>query len=211
MTIQPPSLSLNPLPDPPDPARRDAPLARQAGSESNLVSIRRAHPGDHLLLFELGVETFFDAFGPHNTPSNMEIYLKAAFSPAIQAAELAEPSSVFLIAEVDAQTAGYARLLEGQPPSGAAGSRAIELVRLYARTRRIGHGVGAALMQACLAEAAARGCDTIWLGVWERNRRAIAFYERWGFRRVGSHPFQLGDDLQTDLVMQRPVALSGVS
>jgi ribosomal protein S18 acetylase RimI-like enzyme len=60
-------------------------------------------------------------------------------------------------------------------------------------------------MKACLAEAEKRGCDTLWLDVWERNPRAIAIYRNWGFIEVGTQTFQLGNDLQHDLLMQRPV------
>jgi ribosomal protein S18 acetylase RimI-like enzyme len=175
------------------------------------IRIRPAHPEDNQLLFELGAETFSDAFGRDNTPHDMELYLTSAFSPEIQAGELADPSSLFLIAEVHGQPAGYARLLEGRPPAQVTGPRPIEIVRLYARTQWIGRGVGTVLMQACLAESKARGCDTIWLGVWEMNRRAIAFYQKWGFRQVGSHQFLLGDDLQTDWLMERPLVPSGAT
>jgi GNAT superfamily N-acetyltransferase len=77
------------------------------------------------------------------------------------------------------------------------------LLRLYTRKEWIGCGVGAALMQACIDEAKQRGCDTLWLGVWEHNARARAFYGRWGFQQAGSHIFQLGDDPQTDFLLQR--------
>ena len=60
-------------------------------------------------------------------------------------------------------------------------------------------------MKVCLHEAVAAGCDVIWLGVWEHNPRAIAFYHKWGFKQVGTQTFHLGDDLQTDWVMARPV------
>jgi GNAT superfamily N-acetyltransferase len=102
---------------------------------------------------------------------------------------------------------GYAQLREGRPAAGITGSRPIEIARFYARQEWIGQGVGAALMQACLDEAVQRGCDTIWLDVWERNLRARTFYHKWGFMEVGTQAFQLGDDLQSDLLMQRPVKI----
>ncbi len=64
-------------------------------------------------------------------------------------------------------------------------------------------------MQACLREAQNRGCDTIWLDVWEQNKLAIAFYKKWGFKEVGTQLFRLGDDIQHDLLMQRGVTLAG--
>jgi GNAT superfamily N-acetyltransferase len=81
----------------------------------------------------------------------------------------------------------------------------VELQRFYADRSAIGHGVGAALMRASLDAARSAGHRTLWLGVWERNARAISFYERWQFETVGDHKFRLGSDLQTDLIMARPV------
>ncbi len=169
------------------------------------IVVRPATGRDAKLLAGLGAETFSETFGPDNTPENMAAYLAASFSPEIQAAELADPSSAFLLAEAGEIPAGYARLRESPAPAAISGSRPIEIVRFYARTPWIGRGLGAILMQACLREAGRRGCDTLWLDVWEKNHRARRFYRKWGFVEVGTQPFQLGDDTQTDLLMQRPV------
>jgi len=174
-------------------------------ANSTPITLRPAGPADNELLAEIGASTFADTFGPDNTPENMAAYLAASFSPARQAAELAELNSLFLIAEVDGAAQGYVRLREGPAPASVSGARPLEIVRLYARQAFIGRGVGAALMHASLAEAAQRGCDTVWLDVWEHNPRAIAFYGRWGFRKVGTAVFPLGDDLQTDLLMQKKI------
>jgi diamine N-acetyltransferase len=174
-------------------------------SESANISVRPAGPADAALLAEMGASTFADTFGPDNTPQNMAAYLAASFSPAKQAAELAEPGTLFLIAEVDGEAQGYVRLREGPAPASVTGARPMEIVRLYARQAFIGRGVGAALMRAGLTEAARRGCDTIWLDVWEHNPRARAFYERWGFSIVGTAAFSLGDDLQTDWLMDKRI------
>lgn len=175
--------------------------------DKDKLNIRMAAAGDDLLLAELGARTFRAAFGKDNTEENMNSYLSKAFGPDIQAAELAEPGSVFLIAELAGKAVGYARLNESRAPSGVKGLRPIELVRIYALPEMIGHGIGSQLMQACLQAAQKRGCDTIWLGVWEHNARAIAFYRKWGFTKAGTQTFQLGDDPQTDWVMQRSVTI----
>jgi GNAT superfamily N-acetyltransferase len=167
--------------------------------------IRRGGPADNVLLAELGAETFADTFGPDNTPEDLAAYLEASFGLEKQARELAEPGSVFLILEAEGVPAGFARLKQGPAPSGVGGTRPVEIVRIYARRPWLGKGVGARLMQACLDEAAAAGCDVVWLGVWERNPRAIAFYQRWGFAQVGTQAFQLGADAQTDWIMARAV------
>ncbi len=173
--------------------------------EKPTVTIRRASLEDNQLLAALGAKTFHDAFIQDNQPENIAAYIHSAFSPQKMAADLADPASVFFIAEVNGSPAGYAHLNAGQPAEGISGARPLELVRIYALQEWIGHGIGAALMQAILEEARRRGHDALWLGVWERNPRAIAFYQRWGFEAVGSHGFRLGDEDQTDLLMQRTV------
>jgi ribosomal protein S18 acetylase RimI-like enzyme len=175
------------------------------------IKVRRASAEDNELLAEMGAQTFTDAFSPDNTPEDMALYLKKSFSPEIQAAELADPASLFLIAEFDRRAVGYAHLYEGKKPSAITGSHPIEIVRFYAHTSWIGRGVGAALMRACLDEAKNKDCDTIWLDVWEQNKRAIAFYKKWGFKEVGTQLFRLGDDIQNDLLMQRAISPEGAT
>jgi ribosomal protein S18 acetylase RimI-like enzyme len=167
------------------------------------IRTRIAGPGDNIHLAELGRRTFYDSFARDNTPEDMAAYLAASFSPEKQAAELADPQTSFLIAEVDGGAVGYARLRLGEPPAAITGRRTVEIVRFYSVIDWIGRGVGAALMSACFRLAGEMGCDTIWLDVWEQNPRAIAFYLKWGFTVVGEQTFQLGSDLQHDLLMQR--------
>lgn len=170
-----------------------------------MISIRPASAPDNVLLSDLGRRTFAETFGPDNTPENMAAYLAGSFSPGLQAAELADPRSLFLIAEAGGEAIGYTRLYTGPAPDCVSGSRPIEIVRIYARQDFLGKGVGAALMEAALAEARRQGCDAVWLGVWEHNPRAIAFYRRWGFEKAGRHTFQLGAEAQTDFIMVRTV------
>jgi diamine N-acetyltransferase len=167
--------------------------------------IRKATRKDNHILAELGARTFADSFAADNTPEDMAAYLAGAFSPEKQAKEMADPGTLFLIAEVDGEPVGYTRLRQDPPPACIKGIHPIEIVRLYSVKEWIGRGVGAALMQACLNEAAHDGYDVIWLDVWEKNPRAITFYQKWGFEKVGEQGFQLGDDLQHDWLMARKV------
>jgi len=165
--------------------------------------IRRGEASDAELLAELGARTFSETFAADNTPENMSMYLASAFSPAQQASELSDSRSSFHIAEIDGVAVGYALLRTGEVPDGVSGDQPIELVRLYVSKESLGTGVGAALMQACIDDAKQKGHQTLWLGVWENNTRAQAFYRKWNFQDVGTHVFQLGDDPQTDILMQR--------
>lgn len=169
------------------------------------IAIRTATLDDAGLLADLGARTFYDAFAPDNTESDMRAYLAGAFSADIQSAELRDPASVFLIATVDGNPVGYSRLRTGAAPPCVVGEVPVEIVRFYSDAQWIGRGVGNALMRACLARADSLGCDIVWLDVWERNPRAISFYERWGFVAVGKQDFVVGDDVQHDLLMMRPV------
>jgi|SRR6185436_8052384 len=167
------------------------------------VTIRRANSDDAKLLAELGARTFQETFAADNTEEDMASYLALHFSVTQQIAELAHPASTFLIAEVDGQPTGYAKLHAGAPPKEIERAKPIELVRLYVLQEWLGRGAGEALMRACLDEARNSGHETLWLGVWERNARAQAFYRKWDFRAVGEHMFQLGSDMQRDILMER--------
>jgi diamine N-acetyltransferase len=169
-------------------------------------NIRRATTDDADLLADLGARTFYDSFAANNKPDDMAAYLAETFSPEKQAAEMADPHVTFLIAEIDGAPAGYAQLRAGDVPACVLNSNPIELVRIYVTREWLGRGVGEALMRACLDEARQVGHQTVWLGVWERNVRAQAFYRKWNFQVVGKQVFQLGSDPQTDLLMERPLS-----
>ena len=171
--------------------------------------VRHARAGDAALLSELGARTFVETFAADNTAEDMAAYLASAFGADQQTAELADPHSLFLIAEIDEVAAGYARLHGGPAPASISPNQPVELVRLYAAKQWLGRGVGAALMRACIDEARQKGYRTLWLGVWDRNGRALAFYRKWNFREVGGRIFQLGKDLQTDILMELSLAQDG--
>ena len=172
-----------------------------------MISIRQATIQDNKLLAEIGAETFYDSFAADNTPEDMAAYLSTSFSPAKQGVELADSQSRFLIAEINDKVVGYTHLRFSVAPPVIVGQKPMEIVRFYARKPWIGKGVGAHLMKGCLREARAVGSDVVWLDVWEKNLRAIAFYRKWGFVEVGAQSFQLGSDLQQDLLMARPLRI----
>lgn len=174
-------------------------------TQKSHVTIRRARPDDADLLADFGARTFSETFAADNTPENMAAYLASSFSAAQQADELADSAATFLIAEINGAVAGYAKLHAGKSAQAIGDAKAVELVRLYVSREWHGRGVGDALMRECLDEARHAGHETMWLGVWQRNARAQAFYRKWNFRAVGEHVFQLGSDPQTDILMARSI------
>jgi diamine N-acetyltransferase len=174
-------------------------------SERPVTTIRVGTRDDAALLAELGARTFEEAFAPHNRAEDMSLYLTRSYSVRQQSYELSDPTMATLFAELDGHVAGYAQLRSGAPPSCVEGPAPLELWRFYVDRPWQGRGVAQVLMAAVRAEAARRGARTLWLCVWERNERAKAFYRKCGFLDVGSQPFILGSDRQTDRVMASPL------
>ena len=167
--------------------------------------IRQATADDAKVLTDLAYTTFWDAFAHHpkNAPDDLNHYMRQAFSLEQITSELADKKSIFLIAELNGEAAGYAKIIVDNIEPGIAAERPIELNRLYSHQRFLGQGVGQQLMDSCFDRAKQEGRDVMWLGVWEYNPRAQRFYEKNGFKVVGSHTFVLGSDPQTDLLMQK--------
>jgi GNAT superfamily N-acetyltransferase len=175
--------------------------------------IRPATIVDATALSRLAAATFRDTFEGTNAPEDMARYLADAFAPERQAAEIADPSGSVILAEHDAASGdadlvGYAHLIASPAPEAVQGPAPLELKRLYVARAWHGQGVAQALMRAAIEAARARGAQTLWLGVWERNPRAVAFYGKFGFARVGEHTFVLGTDAQTDWLFARAVGTS---
>jgi diamine N-acetyltransferase len=167
------------------------------------ISIRSCTLHDAEAIVSLGIRTFRDTFDEMNTPENMMLYLNKTFTLKRIKEEIQEPGSIFFIAEKDGEAIGYARLRIGSEKPEGIEANALEIERLYADKKYIGKRVGYMLMNSCLHYAADHNFDAIWLGVWEHNARAIAFYEKWGFEKFGLHVFMLGNDAQTDLLMKK--------
>jgi ribosomal protein S18 acetylase RimI-like enzyme len=175
--------------------------------------IRPATISDAIRLSRFAAAAFRDAFAHDNTPEDMARYVAESFTPERQAGEIADPEGVVLLAESEEvsgsaeapELLGYAHLVSAQAPESVIGQSPIELSRFYVSRALHGKGVAQTLMDATLDAARGRGADVVWLGVWERNSRAVAFYRKYGFERVGEQVFMLGADRQTDWVLARPL------
>ena len=171
-------------------------------AESEIV-VRIAESADAAYLSELGARTFLTAFVSENDPAEIAAYVARAFSHDTILQELEDPCSLFLLAVVDGENVGYAKIRKGEPPDCVDGPKPIELERIYVDATRQSGGVGAVLLQAVFEHAKGEGYGTVWLGAWEKNPRARSFYEKHGFSAVGNKHFMLGNDRQNDDVMCR--------
>jgi ribosomal protein S18 acetylase RimI-like enzyme len=168
--------------------------------------IRRGVLSDAAALAELAARTFADAFAADNRPEDLQAHIASAYGVAQQSAELADPKTITLLAQRGAGLIGYAQVRRHCVPSCVTQDEPVELQRFYLDRSAHGSGVARVLMSAVHDAARELGGRHLWLGVWERNARAIAFYSKMGFAKVGSHNFHVGADQQTDDVMLRTVA-----
>jgi diamine N-acetyltransferase len=165
---------------------------------------RRATVDDAARLADFATRTFRHTYEAYNTPDDMRDYLASAFGADKQSRELGDPAMITVFAESRGELVGYAQLKRGPAPASVQGSP-VEIYRFYVDSRAHGAGVAQGLMREALDAARDLGADVAWLGVWERNPRAIAFYRKSGFDEVGTQIFQLGSDKQTDRVLVKHI------
>jgi len=164
-------------------------------------TVRRAGIDDAERLSNFGRRVYGATFAADNDPAQLALYLEGSYTPEAQRSELVDPNiSTLLVCDGSDTIAGFAQLRTGPVPSCIDDPTAIELWRFYVDQAWHGRGVAAVLMDAVLAEARlpSHACSSVWLGVWERNARAQAFYRKYGFAPVGAHVFMFGTDPQTD-------------
>ncbi len=170
---------------------------------SQPLSIRLAGAGDAEALARFAARTFEETFAHSTSPADMAAYLAAHYSPEIQRAEIADVRATTLVAGDGRELLGYAQIRDNDVPCCVADRGAIELVRLYVDRAWHGRGLAAALLTRAEFSAGERGAGTMWLGVWENNHRAAAFYRKHGYVEVGEHVFMLGADAQRDLILAK--------
>lgn len=166
-------------------------------------TIRRATLADAPPLAALAARTFRDTFGADNTPEDLAMHLATAYGVDQQTREIQDAASITLVAEHEEALVAFSQLRLGAAPACVTGAAPIEIQRFYLSAEWHGRGLARRLMDASLAAARAAGAHTVWLGVWERNPRAIAFYRKMGYVDVGAHVFVVGTDPQTDRLLTR--------
>jgi len=172
------------------------------------VLIRRATATDAAPLAHLGRRTFSEAFAAENSVDDLAQFLDSAYGPGLQADELADPALIYLVTERASAMIAFALLRTGRHNPSITDPTAVELQRFYVDAAHHGSGVARLLMAACVTQAQDLGAATLFLGVWERNARAIRFYEKEGFANVGAQTFRVGTDDQRDLVLARAITPS---
>jgi len=165
----------------------------------------KLNSGDVKELELISKQTYFNAFSAENSPENMQAYLESSLSEEKLLKELKDANSEFYFAEINRKTIGYFKINFGDAQTDLHDPDALELERIYVIKEFQGKKIGQKLLDEVLGIAKKNQMDYLWLGVWEKNEGAIRFYERNGFYVIGSHPFRMGDEIQTDLIMKLPL------
>jgi diamine N-acetyltransferase len=170
------------------------------------VSIRFGKIDDAELIADISRKTFYETFGYVNTKENMDKFMNEQFSREKLIKEVHESGNIYLLAFDGEIPVGYILMHEGVRRPEFGDKDAMEIVRIYSINTYIGTGVGTQLMRQAIFVAKEMKKEIIWLGVWEKNPRAIAFYTKWGFEKFAEHDFILGNDVQRDWLLKKTLS-----
>lgn len=169
------------------------------------LSIRKCSEIDLAELQQLAINTFSTAFSHMNTAETMEKYLKDSFNSEKLLSELQNENSSFYFVYFDNVLAGYIKLNEFEAQTDIKETTSFEIERIYVKKEFSGKGIGSKLIEFSVKQAQQKNKEYVWLGVWEKNKKAIEFYKRNGFAKSGEHIFVMGDEAQTDFIMKKNI------
>jgi len=167
------------------------------------ISISRVTPDEIMKLQEISIQTFVDTFASYNTEEDMKQYLEKSFSLQQLTKELNTSGAEFYFARLDEQVIGYIKINTGNAQTELQDDHALEIERIYVLQAYHGKQVGQQLYESAIRIARERALEYVWLGVWEKNARALRFYEKNGFLPFDKHIFKLGNDVQTDIMVKK--------
>ncbi|MFF3922198.1 GNAT family N-acetyltransferase [Paenibacillus lactis] len=167
------------------------------------INIRKCTLEDLAFLQDISVETFHETFKDQNSPENMKAYLDKAFNLNQLEREISNSFSEFYFIYYNGEIAGYLKVNTDNAQTEMMGHDSLEIERIYVKGQYQKLGLGKILLNKAMDIALARNKQNVWLGVWERNENAIAFYKKMGFVQTGSHSFYMGDEEQRDFIMTK--------
>ena len=176
--------------------------------------IRKADAGDAAALAELAAVTFPLACPPGSSPEDIALHLKRTLSHEKFSEYLADSGIAILVLEEGGRLDGYTLLVDRQPTDpdvlrALGAKRSVELSKCYVHPDHHGRGAASSLMRASLDWAGDQGAASVWLGVNSQNAKAIRFYEKSGFTRIGTKSFALGDSVENDYILEYAITAKG--
>lgn len=169
------------------------------------LTLRACTQYDLTSLKEISIETFKDTFAAQNKVENVEAYLNRAYTDEQLTQELAQKDSQFFFVYDDEQLAGYIKVNVNAAQSEQMSDDSLEVERIYVRPDFKRRGIGKYMLEQAITIAKEKKKSQVWLGVWEKNMNALAFYQKMGFVQIDAHSFYMGDDEQTDFIMKKMI------
>ncbi|MNJ59672.1 Protease synthase and sporulation negative regulatory protein PAI 1 [compost metagenome] len=167
------------------------------------ITIKKCTFKDLRQLQEISYETFKETFKHQNSPENMNAYLDSAFNLKKLENELSNISSQFFFTYFNDEIAGYLKVNTNDAQTEVMGDESLEIERIYIKNKFQKHGLGKCLLDKAIEIAIECKKIKVWLGVWQKNENAIAFYKKMCFVQNGAHSFFMGDEEQLDFIMTK--------
>lgn len=169
------------------------------------INVKKCTKEELPTLQKISIETFRETFESQNSSENLDAYLKRAFHSKQLEKELSNEFSEFFFVYLNSEMVGYLKINIGNAQSEKMGDESLEIERIYVKNKYQKHGIGKILLNTAIEFALERDKKEIWLGVWEKNENAIAFYKKMDFVQTGVHSFYMGEEEQTDLIMTKAI------
>ncbi len=166
------------------------------------IKISKVTLADISRLQLISKQTFAETFTEHNTTEDMQFYLDHNLSIDKLSEELSDQNSEFYFALLDNNIIAYLKINFGSAQTELKDKSSLEIERIYVLKDFHGKKIGQVLYDKAIEIAKRLNCEYVWLGVWEKNQRAIQFYKKNGFMEFDKHIFKLGNDEQTDIMMR---------
>lgn len=167
------------------------------------IDICVASSEDYKTVQKISKETFYETFSESNSEEDMQTYLEESFSDNKIKQQLLNNGSFFFIAYDENVPIGYLKINLDTAQTELRDPTSLEIERIYVKAIYHGQKVGQLLYNKAFEIAQQKGKKSIWLGVWEKNPRAIRFYEKNGFTEFDTHIFTLGHEQQIDIMMRK--------
>ena len=158
-----------------------------------MTSIIKAKDKDFSLLADLGRESFLESHGRSASPEDIDTYAKENYTVEVFKKEISDPKNIYHIIYCDDQPAGYSKIVFNVPHSNIPLENVTKLERIYLLEKFYGLKLGFELFKFNLELSKKNDQAGMWLYVWKENKRAISFYEKTGFKIIGSHDFKISE------------------
>lgn len=165
------------------------------------LQFRIANHNDAQALADLARQTFVETYAEQNDAEQIRTHCEKNFGIAQQSKEIADPNYVVILAFHDQQLVGFAQVVNNPAPASIEADNAVALYRYYVKKEWHGKGIAQPLLAEAEKAAKTFGANQLWLGMWEHNARALAYYQKVGFQHVGWMDYEFGGVIERDYVL----------